>query len=144
LTCFLDSSALVKLYADEPESNDVRDLAHVLVASELARVEVPAALWRKSRQGELSATQVRSLTDRFAADLSPSHADRELVLTRVDAAVLGDAAALVARHPLRAFDAVQLAAARSALRVFGRCDFGCFDRRLNSAAMAEGLTVLWA
>ena len=41
---FADSSALVKLYADEPDHKLVREQGS-LVVSTLARVEVPAAIW---------------------------------------------------------------------------------------------------
>jgi predicted nucleic acid-binding protein len=56
LSTFADSSALVKLYADEVGHEQVRGLVSVAVA-QLARVEVPAALWRKQRMGELSAAR---------------------------------------------------------------------------------------
>jgi len=46
--CFLDSSALVKRYADEPGADLVRSLSPCVVSA-IARVEVPAALWRKHR-----------------------------------------------------------------------------------------------
>ena len=49
---FADSSALVKLYADEPGHEQVRQPMHLVVA-QLARVEVPSAIWRKQRLGEL-------------------------------------------------------------------------------------------
>ncbi|MBA2751944.1 MAG: VapC toxin family PIN domain ribonuclease, partial [Actinobacteria bacterium] len=42
----------MKLYADEEDSSAVRVLT-VVVVSCLARVEVPAAIWRKHRIGEL-------------------------------------------------------------------------------------------
>lgn len=54
VAAFADSSAVVKLYAEEPGADLVRDLP-LLVVSQAARVEVPAALWRKHRMGELPA-----------------------------------------------------------------------------------------
>ena len=42
---FADSSALVKLYADEAGSSEVRGFERFVVA-QIARVEVPAALWK--------------------------------------------------------------------------------------------------
>lgn len=48
VTVFADSSALVKRYADEPGSDALRALL-LLVVSAPAKVEVPAALWRKAR-----------------------------------------------------------------------------------------------
>src|SRR5207244_11199507 len=60
LSTFADSSALAKLYADEEQHEEVRRLEAVAIA-QLARLEVPAALWRKQRLGELAADQARLL-----------------------------------------------------------------------------------
>jgi hypothetical protein len=62
-----DSSALVKIYADEPGHERVRSLPTVVI-SQLARVEVPAALWRKHWMGELTAEQAGVLVAEFEAD----------------------------------------------------------------------------
>jgi uncharacterized protein len=67
VSTFADSSALVKLYADEDGHEHIRELVSVAVA-QLARVEVPAALWRKQRMGELPAEDARLLTADFEAD----------------------------------------------------------------------------
>ena len=56
MTCFADSSALVKLYADEDGARSIR-LLGLLVVSEIARAEVPAALWHKQRAGELDPSR---------------------------------------------------------------------------------------
>lgn len=51
--------------------------------------------------------------------------------------------ALLARYPLRAADALQLAAALSlAERVGGKTEFVVYDGRLAEAARAEGLHIL--
>jgi predicted nucleic acid-binding protein len=68
LSAFADSSALVKLYADEDGYQQVRGMASIAVA-QLARVEVPAALWRKQRLGELKDLQWRRLRARHLAGL---------------------------------------------------------------------------
>src|SRR5690606_27691781 len=60
MSVFADSSAVVKLYADESGSTDIRSLEAMYV-SQLCRVEVPSALWRKSRLGELAAENARIL-----------------------------------------------------------------------------------
>lgn len=67
VSVFADSSALVKLYSDEPGNPAVRAL-DMMIVSHLARVEVPAVLWRKQRMGELSETAARLLTEDFEAD----------------------------------------------------------------------------
>lgn len=139
MTVFADSSALVKRYADEPGADVVRALP-VLVVSALARVEVPAALWRKTRMGELSAQDARLLSVAFAAD----YADDEVMLAvAVRANVLDDAARLVATHALRAYDAVQLASARAAREADAQVDgFACFDADLRQAAATEGFALV--
>lgn len=143
MTAFLDSSALVKRYADELESHMVQAVSEPVLASDLAAVEVPAAFWRKHRVGEISASTAQVLCRRFLADVSVASPDRNTVLMRVNEDILHEAIDLVARHPLRAYDAIQLASALSASRPMGECTFGCFDRQLSTAAAIEGLSLLW-
>ena len=57
----------MKLYAVEAGHEQVRGLVSIAIAP-LARMEVPAALWRKQRLGELSAGDARLLTADFEAD----------------------------------------------------------------------------
>ncbi|MCY4271774.1 MAG: type II toxin-antitoxin system VapC family toxin [bacterium] len=142
MTVFLDSSALVKRYADEPESHLVRAISGPVLASDLASVEVPAALWRKHRIGEISASDAHVLCRRFLDDVSAMGLERNTVLIDAGQDILRSAISLVARHPLRAYDAVQLASALSASHLMGGCSFGSFDRRLSAAAAIEGLRLL--
>jgi len=143
LSTFADSSALVKLYADEDGADDVRGLGPVVV-SKLCRVEVPAALWQKQRMGELDATEAQALTAEFEADLfGDGVGPARFVVVATSATVLDDAARLCAVHGLRAYDAVQLAtaiAAWSADPASGT--FAVFDRALRRAASAEGFMLV--
>ncbi|MDQ6928286.1 MAG: type II toxin-antitoxin system VapC family toxin [Actinomycetota bacterium] len=141
MTVFADSSALVKLYADEAGSERIHALEEPLVLSELARVEVPAAIWRKQRMGELSAADAATLVAAFEADwfASPGGARRFLVI-KLLTRLLDDAARLVAIHGLRAYDALQLAAALAARAADPECDtFAAFDAALRTSAAAQGL-----
>jgi predicted nucleic acid-binding protein len=143
MIAFADSSALVKIYATEPGSRHVTRLAN-LVVSELARVEVPAALWRKHRAGELAAPDATLLTSEFEADFFGTHDEepRYTVVATV-ADVLEGAAALLPTHGLRAYDAIQLASAVAAREVDVSCGtFVAFDKTLCEAAAREGFTVL--
>jgi uncharacterized protein len=110
LSTFADSSALVKLYADEPGHEQIRGIGSVAV-SQLARVEVPAALWEKQRMGELSANDARLLTADFEADYfgTDSEPPRFVAVTAAGS-VFDEAARLCASHGLRAYDAIQLSA----------------------------------
>ncbi len=143
MTAFLDSSAIVKRYADEPESHLAQGMSEPVFASDLAAVEVPAAFWRKHRVGEISASDAQIMCQRFLADVSASSLERNTVLMKVNEDILREAINLVAHHPLRAYDAVQLASALAASRLMGGCTFGCFDQQLSTAAAIEGLPLLW-
>lgn len=128
----------MKLYADEAGATLVRNLA-VPIVSALARVEVPAALWRKHRAGELRHGDAALLVDAFEDDWLGG----AFAIVGVTAAILDTAATGVARHALRAFDAVQLATATAARSADPELDvFACFDRGLMTAARAEGFRPL--
>jgi uncharacterized protein len=140
---FADSSALVKLYADEPGHEVVRGLGAVVV-SRLARVEVPAALWRKGRTRELSTRLAGVLVTRFEHDWF-GHGDEppRFAIVRTSTPVLEDAARLTAVHALRGYDAVHLASALAVRRADPSVStIAVFDRDLRTAAVTEGLTVL--
>lgn len=143
MTAFADSSALVTLYSEEPGRDRARHVLGLAV-SDVARVEVPSAFWTKVRTGELAEADAVLLETWFAADWygDGEHPPR-FAAVAASPAVLERAAGLVARHALRALDAIQLASALAAreadpdLRAF----LG-FDARLNRAAAAEGFTVV--
>lgn len=140
---FADSSAIVKLYADEAGASAVRDL-NVIVVSQLARIEVPAAVWRKSRMGELGPADAATLVAEFEADFFGT-ADEQprFAVVSVTSGILEAAARLVAAHPLRSYDAVQLASADAAKSAAGEAlTFAAFDKALNAAAAATGLDLL--
>lgn len=134
---FCDSSALVKRYVDEAHADGIRSL-DAIAASDLALVEVPAALWRKHRIGEIEGSDAQLLVRRFRDDCLGDR--RSVALVAVTPAILHHGARLVARHPLRAYDAVQLASAIAAARTNPGLRFACFDTTLSAAAAAEGLT----
>ncbi|HEY7371289.1 MAG TPA: type II toxin-antitoxin system VapC family toxin [Polyangia bacterium] len=140
MTYFLDASALVKRYVREPGSERIQALVRrqrQLVISRLTAVELPAAIWKRSRAGDLSATDARRLLARFEGDLA--------LLTTVEPRppTIQLAADLVERHPLRAYDAVQLASAlRWARETRLATCFVCADRGLAGAAAKERLRQL--
>ncbi|CAN5881251.1 type II toxin-antitoxin system VapC family toxin [soil metagenome] len=137
---FADSSALVKRYVDEDGADVVRDLGP-LVVSALARVEVPAALWRKHRVGELAAGDASVLVAAFEAEwFASAPGERRLHLVGVTPSILEDAARLTAVHGLRAYGAVQLASViATRVAVPEGIVFAAFDRDLRAAAATEGL-----
>jgi predicted nucleic acid-binding protein len=141
MTPFADSSAIVKLYADEPGHETIRELDQLVVA-QVTRVEVPAALWRKQRMDQLSAEDSALLVTQFEADwFGTDQAPRRFEIVRLTALILEDAARLTATHQLRAYDAVQLATARAVRAADPRItQFVAFDHTLLRAAAADGFT----
>jgi hypothetical protein len=140
---FADSSALVKLYADEPDCGRIRSMSAFAV-SQLARVEIPSALWRKHRLGELSTSDTQVLVAAFEADYHGTDDEPERFLViGLTVRVLEDAARLVGVHRLRAYDAVQLASACAMhAEIPDGVVFAAYDTALCAAAAAEGLSLL--
>ena len=133
----------MKLYADEAGHEDIRVLTALAIAG-LARVEVPAALWRKQRMGELSASDARLLTADFEADYFGTDAEPpRFAVVAAGGSLLDEAAKLCASHGLRAHDAVQLSTALAVRRADETCEaFAAFDRSLRTAAAAEGFNLV--
>ena len=144
MSIYADSSALVKLYANEDGSAAVRRLDDEIVVAEIARVEVASALWRKHRTGTLAAAQVRTVVGWFEADwFGTASQSARFVAVSASASLLESAARLVAVHGLRAYDGVQLATALRVRDIHAQTQtFAAFDGELRSAAAAEGFTLL--
>jgi len=134
---FLDASVLVKRYVTERGSEAVRGLVRrrsELAASRLSEVEVPAALARRARDGDIPPKAARKHAERVATDLARIH------IVEIRRRVVELAQALVWSHPLRAYDSVQLASALCLARDTGLAlAFWSADERLHQAALVEGL-----
>ena len=140
---FADSSALVKLYADEDGDETVRALDGIVVSG-IALVEVPAALWRKERTGGLDPGDAGLLSWDFAVDFAGTRQEEpRFSVMSVTEVLFEDAARLVAVRGLRAYDAVQLATALAAREADPDCaSFACFDTALRAAAAAHGFALV--
>lgn len=143
MTVFADSAALVTLYAAQRAGEDLAGRPAVVVG-EPARVEVPAALWRRHRLGELDLAATQVLTDDFEADYFGTEDDPpRFAAVAVTPAVLDEAARLCATHGLRAYDAVQLSSALAARCVDSACaSLAAYDGALRRAAAAEGFRLV--
>lgn len=132
MTTYVDSSALLKLYLDEPETPMAQRLlaANNLTTGRHTYVEVRRNLARVLEGVDLESARRRFTTDWEQVDV-------------VDIGVhVGEAAATLAdRTGLKTLDALHLGAAES---VGGSNAFVTFDRRLAAAARLLGWTVLGA
>ncbi len=129
---YLDTSALVKLYVREAESEFVRGSvteATVVATSRIAYAEARAAFARLAREGALSPEDLRAVVTALNADW-----ESYLCLEVTDgiARQAGDLAELLG---LRGFDSLHLASAVVLKRRVGApFAFLCFDDRLRAAA----------
>lgn len=115
-----------------------------LIVAVLARVEVPAALWRKHRAGALDREEAEALVSEFTLDFRGTESEPpRFHAVRLTSSVLDAAAGHVAVHGLRAYEAVQLACAVAAHAADPQCaGFACFDADLRAAAAASGLDLV--
>ena len=149
---YLDSSAVVKYYIAEPGSVWVCELIdaqadeqkweHEITISQLIVVEVAAAVEKRRRMKEIGHRhRVRTLA-RFGIDCR-----RRYTIICISDPIVELAVDLTSRHPLRAYDAVQLATALRLDRVLrenrlSSIIFVCADGVLCQAAEAEGLAAM--
>lgn len=150
-TYYFDTSAVVKLYVPEPgtdwvdaiveEKNDQGQPENVVAFSEVAIVEVAAAVARRQRTGDIEDNLAEALFGRFTRDCR----DRFFTLAVRDDVI--QRATVVARDQhLRAYDALHLGTALvldELLITAGlpRHVFVSADRRLLDAAVRERLLV---
>jgi len=137
---FWDASAIIPLCLREPASETIVRLAKAdqdIAVWWVSRVECLSALSRRRREGALSIDAERRARAMLAA-LSAAWSEvqpTEPVRLRAER--------LLTVHPLRAADALQLAAAL----LWGEdtpqgLDFVCLDQNLREAARKEGFAVL--
>ena len=141
---FLDSSALVKRYIAEAGTAWIQQISapqarHQLIIARIAWVEVLGALARRQREAILSPARVAEAIQAFRFDL-----DTQYKVVELDRPLAELAGKLVGKHPLRAYDAVQLASAlwlQSAIpsEKVVSLTFLTADDRLLTIAQAEGL-----
>lgn len=138
---YLDTSALVKLFVQEPHSDEVIRLyedAPVIGTSVVAFAECMAAFERKYREKHLSVKDY----DRVLQNLTKVFS--QLVTVSVSSELNDIIIKLVKKYSLRGFDAIHLASALI-LKKTGIIDikFVCFDQQLNTSAESENLDVLF-
>ncbi len=136
---YWDASALVPLFVQEPGTKLARAWLEEdpeIVTWGLTSVEMQSAIERRAREGTIAAQARRTLLE-AVEELSGVWDEITDLLT-----VRQHALSLIARHPLRAADALQLGAALVVSE--GKpssVTFVCFDANLADAAQREGFDV---
>jgi predicted nucleic acid-binding protein len=136
---FLDTSALARRYLQH-EPNAARVVAvcrptseHVLTIAQVTPAEIASALARTARSGVIEAAAARWHWRQFQRHLRGQYRISDL-----------DAAVLIFRHTIRAYDAVQIATALHLRPLLGpTVDFRFMtaDQTQSTVAGTEGLDV---
>jgi predicted nucleic acid-binding protein len=140
---FLDTSALVKLYVQEPGTDrllplfsDRPDNRFAVLA--ISVVEVRSAIRRRQRAGDIETSVATAILENVQ-----SHMETRFIRQMINETVIDTALEMIDRYTLRAYDAVQLAGclvlSAMAAEAF---TFVCSDHSLLEAARSEQLTVL--
>lgn len=137
---FWDTSAIVPLIIPEEQSHYCQSLLkedNLMVVWHYSPTEVLSAIHRKIRENALVETDLDLIRD----DLEKLSESWVEVLPRV--VVRDRAHRLLATHPLRAADSLQLAAAIIATNEKPKgSEFVTFDNNLASAARREGFIIV--
>ena len=139
---FFDSSALVKRYFPETGTRWIRQQITTttsVIVSRITSVEMMSAVARRHREGLIDWQTAQGVQQ-----LITYHIQHQYLVIELNEQLMQDAIHLLITHPLRAYDAVQLASAK---RVNSRLlsqqlsptTFLCADIRLLQIAQAEGL-----
>lgn len=130
----------MKLFIEEQDSSTVcraSKSATLIIVSQITWVEMCAALALKQRTRQIDAPQATT-------------ALRELRIEwvrynklAIDPILISAAGELALNFGLRAYDSIQLASAQRAHSQTGNTlAFACFDKQLNTAAVALGINTL--
>lgn len=141
---YLDTSALIKRYVAETGSAWIRSLvdptaSNLLLTARLTIVEARSALARRKREASISDDD-----HVFAVGMLANHTFTQYHFVELEETVVYLAGDLLDHHPLRAYDAVQLASAlmiNSALIAaeLPGLIFLTADDRLSSIAQIEDM-----
>ena len=136
---YLETSDLVKLYAEEPDSNVILDrvqAADIVATSIISYAEARAALSRKFREKGLDQKEYERVKKEL--DMDWEH----YFVLNLTSDLVKSAGDLSEKHALRGFDALHLASAVEIKRLTSLpVTFSSSDARLRSAARDEGLVI---
>lgn len=140
---FLDTSALVKLYVEEPGTARLLPLVgnrpeNRFAVLSISVVEMRSAIRRRQRAGDIDPETAAAILDSLQ-----KHIDGRFIRQSVNDAVVDGALEIIDRYALRAYDAIQLAGCLVLSTIGSEAlTFVCSDRRLLEAARSEELKTL--
>lgn len=131
MSLYVDTSALLKRYVSEPDSDLAEELMRsdpILVTSQLTEIELRRNITRLLDGEDLLRARRRMQTDLHS-----------FALVKLDSVTCSEAARIAERTLCRSLDALHIAAA---CRTGDLTSFLTFDIRQGQAARSVGLTVL--
>jgi predicted nucleic acid-binding protein len=137
---FLDTSALVKLYVQEPGTDRLLPLVtdqpeHRFAILGISTVEIRSAIRRRQRAGDIDAGTAAAILASVQ-----SHTETRFIRQVINDTVIDSALEMIDRYPLRAYDAIQLAGCLVLGAITEEAyTFVCSDHRLLEAARSERL-----
>jgi predicted nucleic acid-binding protein len=141
---YFDTSAIVKLYIREPGTERILRLAsrqadNRMAILSLTAVEFRSAIRKRERSGDIDHAEAARTIAKFE-----HHLEARFLRQTLNESVLDTALGLIDRHPLRAYDALQLAGCLTLKTTSGGGDpiFVCADQTLLAAAQSEGLSII--
>lgn len=138
MTCYLDTSALAKIYHRESGTETMLEMyagGQSIQISELARLEILATTMRKFREGQLDEKAREALLRRFEEDVRQRYE-----LLHFSSLIVEETARILGTHgrrnPLRTLDAIQFAF----YNIYCEEDtvFVCSDQRLAALIHQQG------
>jgi predicted nucleic acid-binding protein len=137
---FCDTSALIKLLIDEPDSAQIHqasERAGLIAACRITWAEAMAAMARRQRDDPTSADDIETARQRLSMLWS------SFTIVEVSQKLVEAAGRFADGFALKGYDSVQLAAAHELhLNTEQKVLFACYDRRLNQAAQLLQLDVM--
>ena len=143
---FFDSSGLVKRYIAETGTNWVINQLRVSAANDIfianiTGIEVASAIARRVRSESITQIFADKALRRFKRDF-----DKKFIVIELTPKIVKVGILLAEKYSLRGYDTVQLAVGLSVKNRLAQSGIQNFtfisaDKNLNSAAVAEGLTV---
>ncbi len=137
---FCDTSALIKLLIDEPDSAQIHqasERAGLIAACRITWAEAMAAMARRQRDDPTSADDIETARQRLSMLWS------SFTIVEVSQKLVEAAGRFADGFALKGYDSVQLAAAHELhLNTEQKVLFACYDRRLKQAAQLLQLDVM--
>lgn len=143
MNLFLDTSAVVKLYNSEKETEELTsyisqpEMEQILI-SEIAKIEFRSALWKKFREKQLEETDLNEVVEIFSSDTFYKIIPLSEVVIKTAIELIGQ----YGRKGLRTLDSIQMASILIAKSKNADLTVITFDSVLKEVVNFEGIKTL--